>query len=127
MSKAQWIKENLKTGELYAGIVLGKEGAPDHHLILLSGEAEKLKFDAANKWATKVGGELPTRPEQALLYANLKEEFKPAWYWSGTQHAAYSHYAWYQSFYYGGQVSSSKSAELCARAVRRIYIGEVTA
>lgn len=28
MSKAQWIAENLKKGEQYAGLILGKNGAP---------------------------------------------------------------------------------------------------
>lgn len=35
MSKEQWLKENLREGEVYAGLILGENGAPDHHVILL--------------------------------------------------------------------------------------------
>ena len=122
MSKEQWIKENLKNGESYAGIILGKDGAPDHHLILLPGKAESVSFEDAKIFAVKTGGELPTRRELSLLFANLKEEFQPNWYWSSEQHAAYSDYAWGQVFDDGGQHGITKSAELRARAVRRIAI-----
>jgi hypothetical protein len=122
-AKAQWIAHNLKPGEVYAGIILGLDGQPDHHLILLPGEAEKVTWGQAKKFATDAGGELPTRPEQALLYANLKHEFKPNWYWSGEQHAADGDYAWGQYFGYGDQNSFYvKSASLRARAVRRLTI-----
>ncbi len=122
MSKAQWIKKNLKNGEEYAGIILGKDGALDHHLILLPGEAEKVNWAQAKDWALAFGGELPTRREQALLYANLKEQFKDAWYWSGEHYAAYSGSAWCQSFDDGLQDSDLKNYELRARAVRRLAI-----
>ena len=121
-AKAAWIAENLKAGELYAGILLGKEGQPDQHIILLPGEAEGVKWLAAKEWAKKVGGELPTRREQALLFANLKEAFQPRWYWSGEQHAAYSGYAWGQHFNDGYQIGNDTSYEGRARAVRRLAI-----
>jgi hypothetical protein len=120
--KAQWIAENLKPGELYAGIILGHSGQPDHHLVLLPGEAESVTWDAAKAFAAEAGGELPTRREQALLYANLKAEFKLNWYWSGEQHAAYDSYAWTQGFSYGGQDFNVESVSLRARAVRRLII-----
>jgi hypothetical protein len=122
MSKAQWIAENLKAGEQYAGLILGKNGEPDHHLILLPGEAEAVTWDQAKEFAKKAGGELPTRREQALLFANLKEEFKQAWYWSGEQHASDSDCAWGQYFSNGGQYLTSPSTELRARAVRRLIL-----
>ena len=122
MSKAQWIKENLKPGEEYAGLILGKNGAADHHLVLLSGEAEAVNWADAKAFAKKAGGELPTRREQSLLYANLQEQFKPAWYWSSEQHAARSDYAWSQDFSDGGQYYSLLNYRLRARAVRRIAI-----
>ncbi|MGO4308240.1 hypothetical protein, partial [Cupriavidus sp. RAF12] len=75
----------LRAGELYAGLILGKDGEPGYHLILLPGEMEDKKWEQAKEWASSVGGELPTRREQSLLYANLGEEFKHEWYWSGTQ------------------------------------------
>jgi hypothetical protein len=121
-SKAQWIAENLKPGELYAGLILGQDGQPDHHLVLLPGTAEGVTWAAAKDFAAKAGGELPTRREQALLYANLKHEFKSAAYWSGEQHAAIGVCAWIQFFDYGSQDDYFKSASLRARAVRRLII-----
>lgn len=121
-AKAQFLKENLKPGEHYAGLILGKDGKPDYHLILLPGESERVKWDDACKWAKTAGGELPTRREQALLYANLKEEFQPVWYWSGEQHAANPDCAWLQYFGNGGQSYSRKSYQSRARAVRRLEI-----
>ena len=72
-------------GGTYAGIIRGVNGAPDEHLVLLDGEAEKVTWDAAGGWAASQGGELPTRAEQRLLQANLPTQFKPDWYWSGEQ------------------------------------------
>ena len=51
-----------------------------------------------------------------------KHAFDAAWYWSSTQHAAHSVYAWMQRFGYGGQVSDRKSYDYRARAVRRSVI-----
>ena len=33
MSKAQFLAENLKDGEIYAGLILGEEGQNDYHLV----------------------------------------------------------------------------------------------
>jgi hypothetical protein len=121
-AKAQFLKENLKAGEHYVGLILGKAGEPDYHLILLPGEAQKIKWADALKWAKKAGGELPIRREQALLYANLKEEFQAAWYWSCEEHAAGPVYAWMQHFDYGFQDDYHKSYQYRARAVRRLKI-----
>jgi hypothetical protein len=121
-AKAEWLKENLKQDEVYAGLVLGVDGQPDHHLILLPGEVSSVTWEEAKKFAAKAGGELPTRREQALLFANLKREFKPDWYWSSTQHAATDAFAWLQFFGSGGQYYGYESARLRARAVRRFAI-----
>ena len=112
----------LKAGERYAGILLDEAGEPSHHVILLPGEADDITWTAAGKWAQEAGGELPTRREQSLLFANLKGQFQAAWYWSSEQHASDSDYAWCQYFDYGLQDGSGKSAELRARAVRRLPI-----
>ena len=122
MSKAQWIKDNLKPGEEYAGIILGKSGEQDYHLILLPGEIERTGWDKSMAWAKAGIGQLPTRREQSLLFANLREHFKSAWYWSCEQHAAVSGYAWDQYFNDGGQGNVRKSYEGRARAVRRLPI-----
>ena len=107
-------------GGTYAGIIRGVNGAPDEHLVLLDGEAEAVSWDAACSWAASLGGELPTRAEQRLLQANLPTQFKPDWYWSGEQ--AGPSLAWFQFFFHGNQVTTSRSYEGSARAVRRFPI-----
>ena len=125
MSKQQFLAENLKYGEIYAGLILSKDGQPDYHLILLAAKTESLKWIAAQAWATSVGGDLPSRNEQSLLFANCKEEFEPRWYLSNEQHARGSGYAWMQDFDDGTQYFFRKLYECRARAVRRIYIEEL--
>ena len=112
---------DLQPGEHYAGIIVGKDGEPSHHLILLADKpTDDLKWQAATEWAKRVGGELPTRREQSLLFANLKEQFDNAWYWSSEQHASHSVNAWNQTFCNGLQGYDGKSYEGRARAVRRL-------
>ncbi len=113
---------SLANGELWAGVLLNEDGTPSHHVILLPGEAARIGWNKAIEWAKEIGGELPTRREQSLLFANLKSQFKGEWYWSGEQHAAHSGYAWLQYFGDGGQDSCYKSFEARARAVRRLPI-----
>jgi hypothetical protein len=117
-----WIKEHLREGELYAGVILAKGDQPAHHLVLLSGAAVDVNWKDAKTFAEKAGGDLPTRREQALLFANLKEEFQQRWYWSSEQHAALSVCAWSQDFDDGGQDDVRKSYQGRARAVRRLII-----
>ena len=122
--KQEFLSSILKKGELYAGLILGKNGEPDHHLILMAGEAESVNLEDAKKFAAKAGGELPTRHEQSLLFANIKEELQCGYYWSAEQHASNSVYAWYQHFGDGNQDFGHKNFTLSARAVRRVTIGE---
>ena len=109
----------LQAGERYAGVLLHEDGTPSHHVVLLPGAAEEVTWQAAKDWAADAGGELPTRREQALLFANAKTAFEEKWYWSGEEHEDGS-YAWFQSFSYGYQGSNRKSYEGRARAVRRV-------
>ena len=117
---------NLSPGEHYAGLVFGKDGEPSYHLVLLPGQADDITWDKAMEWAGKQGGEyvasLPTRREQALLYANLKEEFEERAYWSCEAHESESGWAWCQYFDDGYQFTSDRDNELRARAVRRLVI-----
>ena len=119
MSKQQWIEENLKDGEKYAGILLGKDGAADQHIVLLPSQATDVSWQAALAFAKSVGGDLPTRREQSLLFANLKEEFEAHWHWSSEQHSDDSNYAWGQVFSYGSQSYDHNDYCFRARAVRR--------
>jgi len=120
--KAAWLKANLKKGEHYAGILLGNFGEQDYHLILLPGDAEGLTWAKAKEFAKKAGGDLPSRREQSLLFANLKDQFKGTWYWSCEQHASEPSYAWYQYFNYGGQYDDLIDRQCRARSVRRLVI-----
>jgi len=113
----------LGNGEHYAGLVLNADGKPSHHVVLLPGDESDLTFEQAKEWAAKQGGELPSRQEQSLLFANLKSHFEGTWYWSGQQHETESGLAWCQDFFGGGgQSYDSKNDELRARAVRRLVI-----
>lgn len=112
----------LNPGEVYVGIVTDSNGKPLHHLALLEGETEDSTWQASMAWVEKVGGVLPSRTEQRLLFEKVKSEFKPRWYWSSTQHAANSDCAWIQFFDFGDQSLFHKSYEGRARAVRRLPI-----
>ena len=125
MSKAQFLSENMKPDETHAGLILGKDGQPDHHLFLLPAKPEKnMNWNDAMQWARSVGGDLPTRNEQSLLFANCKEEFESNWYWSNEQLDNDPYYVWVQNFIHGNQYGYHKSYECRARVVRRIYIKE---
>jgi hypothetical protein len=113
-------KVQLHPGEHYAGLLLDSEGRPSHHLVLLAGDAEELTWPKAVEWAKAAGGDLPTRPEQALLFANLKVQFEKEWYWSSQEHEDNSSCAWTQAFSNGLQSYTGKSAQQRARAVRRL-------
>lgn len=110
----------LKPGERYAGTVLDEDGTLRHHLILLPAAPDsRLNWADAKAWAAEVGGELPTRQEQALLFANCKSAFEEAWHWSCEEHEEDASYAWSCFFLNGFQSDFHKSYEGRARAVRR--------
>lgn len=113
----------LNEGEINAGLMMGLDGKPTHWVILLPGDKDDGNWQEAADWAKEKGGELPTRNEQSLLFANTKPEFKRDWYWSCETHAAESEWAWYQFFGNGNQRYGRKSDDSCrARAVRRISV-----
>lgn len=106
----------LKPGEHYAGLVLdATTGQPSHYLVLLAGDAGELTWAEATAWAEEHGGHLPTRQEQALLFANFKREFEGERYWSGEKSSSGS--AWLQYFYDGNQGSDYLLNRLRVRAV----------
>lgn len=120
MSCHDSIKQQLHDGEAYAGLILGKSGLPDHHLILLEGDIDDVTWSAAREWAIRAGGELPNRRELSLLHANLKELFLRVWYWSAEQSEARSQLVWGQNFSSGIQTMYGRQFHGRARAVRRI-------
>ena len=104
-------------GGFYAGVTL-HDGVPKR-LVLLPGD-HKGTWDNARAWAAERDGELPSRIDQLVLWQNMREQFEQTWYWSSEQYAPDAGCAWCQSFYNGYQFRYLKSAELRARAVRRL-------
>ena len=67
----------------------------------------------------------PALPAQTLaeaFQAGADEAFAESYYWSSTQHASLSDYAWCQDFTNGGQDYDSKDGKLRARAVHRLIL-----
>jgi hypothetical protein len=113
----------LGAGERYAGLILDDEGRPSHHLVLLPDEIKGKSWSDSKAWAEEQGAELPTRREQSLLFANLKQHFEKDWYWSSEEHETDNAYAWYLGFSTGVQYYDHKDYGICrARAVRRLII-----
>jgi hypothetical protein len=67
-----------------------------------------------------VGGDLPNRQEQALLFSNCKPHINPEWHWSNQTHESDASFAWICNFLDGFQDDLHKSYEGSAVAVRRI-------
>lgn len=115
----QITQPELKEGETYGGAIINPNGS-GHHFILLPGDKDNINWNDAMAWAKELGGDLPNRVEQSLLYGQSKDQFKLGWYWSNTQHASISDCAWYQYFNDGYQDDWSKLTRFNARAVRRV-------
>ena len=114
---------SLEPGEEYAGQIIGKDSEPSYHLILRPGEISGKSWQESTAWAKDNGGELPTRREQSLLFANCQEHFEKDWYWSCETHKENDAYAWCQYFDDGDQNDNRKDVNDCrARAVRRFPI-----
>jgi hypothetical protein len=121
-------KPPMNEGETYAGLI-GNANGEAYHLILLPGDNDRASFEAQLEWAKSIGGDLPDRVEQALLFKHFKPEFQEAGYWSNTvcepdedEDEEESSWAWYQGFNDGYQDGNRKSYGLRARAVRRLPI-----
>jgi hypothetical protein len=122
MSKKIFLEQNLKDGEIYAGLILGKDGAQDYHVFRKSGQIVDVDWDAYMAWVKSVGGEATTLRELSLMFANIPEEFDKGAYWSGEQYESNVAYAWYQYFLYGDQDNYRKTSKLRGVAVRRLII-----
>lgn len=114
-------KPELKDGEIHVCAITINNVTT--HTILLPGDIDCTDWQSAMDWAKSIGGELPTRVEQSVLFANFKDRFEEDWYWCGEESACNSSCAWVQNFNYGGQCSIHND-NYCfrARAVRRLII-----
>ncbi|MEB0029250.1 DUF1566 domain-containing protein [Undibacterium sp. RTI2.1] len=108
-----------RPGEQHLGIIISADGSKHEHIFLLAGTKEDVSWQDAMEWAKSIGGDLPNRCESALLFATMKDQFKPVWHWTNEQYAGNAACAWVQGFGYGNQDGSRKSDEYSARAVRR--------
>ena len=114
-------KPPLNEGEIHIAALTDANGEL-YHLILLPGDNDDATHAAQIEWAQSIGGDLPTRVEQALLWERARDQFKKDWYWSNETHHSESGWAWYQGFGSGSQPGYGKFRELRARAVRRLPI-----
>jgi len=121
LAHAEFIKSITKEGEIHICAFVNEDGSTTHSFLLPETKAD-INWQDAIDWAKEQGGDLPNRVELVLLYENHKDQFEERWYWSNTQHASYSSYAWYQVFNHGHQGTTSETDELRARAVRRLII-----
>ena len=104
-------------GGTFAGITTRPDGT-HCAVVLLPAKGEDLAWEAAKAWALEQGGELPTRPIAALLFANVRPALSHEWHWTSDEYDA--SYAWKCSFDNGFQNASHKTNELAAVAVRLI-------
>lgn len=114
----------LEAGETYVATLFDAANGKGYHLILLPGDNDQANREKQTAWAHSIGGELPTRVEQSLLFAQCKSLFKEEAYWSND--SSESGWAWYQYFLHGHQDCRPKTRELRARAVRRLPIQSFT-
>lgn len=117
-SQLQALAAPLDSGT-FAGITTQPDGT-HCAVVLLPERGEDLDHPAAVAWAQERGGQLPTRPIAALLFANCKPLLQPRWHWC--QETEGDSYAWYCYFDHGYQLSYRKGFEGSAVAVRLIPI-----
>ncbi len=106
-------------GGTFAGITTKPDGI-HYAVVLLPAKGENLTWQQALAWADEQGGELPTRPVAAMLFANVKDKLVPEWHW--TSEAYNASYAWGCNFDAVDFSDGRKSYEGCAVAVRCIHI-----
>ena len=109
-------------GGKFAGVITLPDGAHVAVVLLADKPAKRLKWAKAMAWAEETGGQLPSRPIAALLFANLRAEFEASWHWTNETHEKDASSAWNCYFDYGDQFSAGKSFAGCARAVRLIHL-----
>lgn len=105
-------------GGIFAGITTCADGTHVAVVLLTDKPSRDLNWKGATAWAETVGGQLPTRPVAALLFANLKAQFTADWHWTCEAYGGSG--AWMQTFYSGYQDTGTQKNENCARAVRMI-------
>jgi len=109
----------LAEGEVYIGAIGNKTGDVEH-IILLPGDNDGATWQAQMDWAKSLGGDLPNRIEQVMLWSAHRDLFQKEWYWSNELDE--DGWAWCQDFTRGYQSYGGQYGEFRARAVRRLPI-----
>jgi hypothetical protein len=120
LSQLPALKAPLLNG-IFAGLTTKPNGT-HCAVVLLPEHGPEITWDKAVAWATEQGGELPSRPVAALLFANVKDQLKRGWHWTSEQDEDDASYAWDCYFDDGYQTSNRKSFEGSAVAVRLIEL-----
>ncbi len=109
----------LLNGGTFAGLTTKPDGT-HCAVVLLPGTGTDLTWTKAKAWAKKQGGELPSRPVAALLFANVKASLQLGWHWTSEEFDA--SFAWLCYFDDGHQFYGRKSYEGSAVAVRALEV-----
>ena len=108
-------------GGTFCGVTTHADGRHVAVILLPNKAQERMTWEHATKLAADAGGQLPSRPVAALLYATVKDRLQPTWHWTCEEYTASS--AWYCDFSHGGYQSyGHKSYEGGAVAVRLIQL-----
>lgn len=116
---------------LFVGLTTNPEGLHQAVVLLPARPDKRLNWGDAKTWAESVGGVLPSRPEFAMAFANVRKDIATeGWFWTRDDvidpdepdSEDYASYAWYQDFSNGDQYSFLKSSEGRAVAVRLILL-----
>ena len=106
-------------GGIFVGVITQPDGT--HAAVaLLPDRAEDVTWQAATEWAEKLGGQLPTRPMAAMVFANTQERPQRGWHWTCETDTDDASFAWNCSFDYGDQINYLKLYAGSAVAVRTI-------
>lgn len=107
-------------GELYIGIVSGENGNDDYHLVRLPVRRGRANWHQAHELARKIGGELPTRDELAIMAAECGGKFPRDWFWSSELDSEFTRSGCCQSFAGLGEGFGSVLNKQRWCAVRRV-------
>lgn len=108
----------LDKGERWAGALITPSRR--EHIIAMPDDFDPSDWNTQMDRIKAVGGEAPDRLESALAYAEIRDAFQEAAYWTREPHASAPEYAWIQGFAVGGQGYWSTDHEFRARAFRRL-------
>jgi hypothetical protein len=112
----------LNEGEYDAGVFFDEKSNSSYRIILLPEVINNVPQHLAEKFATEVGGKLPTRSELAYLFNRAKAAFNAEWYWSGDYCNINPESVWTRHFGTSEEIRSYEYCKLSALAIRRVNI-----